>query len=153
MSDPYVLKNGVFILKGGKAGSGVPLESHVIPHGNTSVGAELDKLSQNLTSKIEYDSVTITSSTKYSDVEDLIVASLQSGKQPHLVADVTYTGTTQRNLYLTFVRDAYIQSGTTHNGMLFANYLDGSGALIITIRESYTQAGANQTFSNCTLYY
>lgn len=49
MSDPYVLKNGVFILKGGKAGSGVPLESHVIPHGDSSVGAKLDELSQNLT--------------------------------------------------------------------------------------------------------
>lgn len=52
MSDPYVLKNGVFILKGGKAGSGVPLESHVIPHGNSSVGAKLDELNQNLTYKI-----------------------------------------------------------------------------------------------------
>lgn len=52
MSDPYVLKNGVFILKGGKAGSGVPLESHVIPHENTSVGAELDELSQNLTTRV-----------------------------------------------------------------------------------------------------
>ena len=110
-------------------------------------------LNRNLTTKIEYDSVAITSATKYSDVHDLIVASLQSGKQPHLVADIVLNGTTQRNAYLTFVRDAYIQGSTTYNGVLFANYLDGSGALIITIRESNTQAGANQTFSNCTLYY
>ena len=54
MSDPYVLKNGVFILKGGKAGSGVPLESHVIPHGNSSVGAKLDELNQNLTNCCVY---------------------------------------------------------------------------------------------------
>lgn len=54
MSDPYVLKNGVFILKGGKAGSGVPLESHVIPHGNSSVGAKLDELNQNLTKSLTY---------------------------------------------------------------------------------------------------
>lgn len=78
MSDPYVLKNGVFILKGGKAGSGVPLESHVIPHGNSSVGAKLDELSQNLTTRynVQTDMVQLFDGTQWVDWRKAFLQSL-----------------------------------------------------------------------------
>lgn len=97
-----------------------------------------------------YESMTITSSTKYRNISALISASVAAGKVPHIICEYTVQSTTFHDACLKYANNGYASTQTitfsSPNG-------DGSAHWGITVRTDGTFARGNETATNMVLWY
>lgn len=109
------------------------------------INAEVGAIDSALTN-MKYTTMAITTGTKYSDIASLVMASISAGKTPHILADITHSGTTFTKVLCDY--EQYI-SGTY---MAFSKVV-GSVYMAIEVGASSTSGHSGDTFSNATLYY